>query len=696
MDGHAGKILYVDLTNRKTRIIPTRQYESWIGGHGMGSALFFDLVKDKTIDGFHPDNLVTVMASPLSGSFAPGGSSRTEVQGIGVQSVPIGWFTRSNFGGRFSTMVKMAGWDGIAVQGQADQPVWLDIRDDSVAIRDCSELSLWGTTTRDCQEKIWDYIAGDGTYGDWIRPIENSRDMTTQRPAILTIGPSGENISRVACLIHDSSQAAGNGGFGAVWGSKRLKAISVIGTGGIKLNSPKAMVAERLRQVSTYGYDMEHPNRNFGPNNFHGPPSPGMTWRHGRPRTFRAQGCVGCHASCKARFEDGIGNEATCMATAFYPFAKDLKTQRKATELLNLYGLNAHEMNFTLSYLRDLYYRRVLGPGRKIDCPLNFRNYGSYEFVEQFVKMISYRDDGLGNPHPFGDDIAEGVYRMAEKHGLLEGENGDLRTGRLRYPHWGLPVHYEPGSQVEWGYGTLLGDRGINEHEFVFLMWDGFSIAFGGRPKISAEDVVKIITDKMVPFEGDRHMVDYSDENLYSEHMVKFIAWHRYYTRFWKQSLLLCDYRWPDLVNLKAPDYIGSTGESEPAFLKAVTGEEFSFKDGIELGKKIWNLDHAIWTLQGRHRDMVKFADFMYSKRSSGGFGGLKYYLPGAKNGKWSYMNVNGRRFDRDGVEEFKTRFYQFHHWDPSSGYPTRKALDAVGLSYVADELEANDKLGLG
>ena len=68
----------------------------------MGSALFFDLVKDKTIDGFHPDNVVTLMTSPLCGTVVPGASGRTEVQGIGVQSYPIGWFTRSNLGGRFS------------------------------------------------------------------------------------------------------------------------------------------------------------------------------------------------------------------------------------------------------------------------------------------------------------------------------------------------------------------------------------------------------------------------------------------------------------------------------------------------------------------------------------------------------------------------------------------------------------------
>ena len=108
MDGYAGKILRIDLSAKRITSIPTEKYEQWGGGHGMGSAIFFDLVEDKTIDGFDPKNVITIMTSPLTGTLVPGASGRTEVQGIGVQSYPIGWFTRSNFGGRFAAMLKFA------------------------------------------------------------------------------------------------------------------------------------------------------------------------------------------------------------------------------------------------------------------------------------------------------------------------------------------------------------------------------------------------------------------------------------------------------------------------------------------------------------------------------------------------------------------------------------------------------------
>ena len=63
--GYTGKILRVDLTNKSVSTISTEKYIEFGGGHGMGSAIFFDLVKDKTIDGFDPANVVTLMTSPF-------------------------------------------------------------------------------------------------------------------------------------------------------------------------------------------------------------------------------------------------------------------------------------------------------------------------------------------------------------------------------------------------------------------------------------------------------------------------------------------------------------------------------------------------------------------------------------------------------------------------------------------------------
>jgi aldehyde:ferredoxin oxidoreductase len=687
MNGYAGNILRLNLTERKVSTMLTSDYEDWGGGHGMGSAIFFDLVKDKTIDGFDPANVVTIMTSPLCGTLVPAASGRTEVQGIGVQSYPIGWFTRSNFGGRFGAMLKYAGWDGIVIEGRADHPVWIDIRDGDVQLRDCAELSLWETDTWECQQSIWSHVVGDGGYGDWFEPRGQDGGHTTQRPAVLAIGPAGENLSRVACLIHDASNGAGQGGFGAVFGSKNLKAISVIGTGRVDINDPKALLATRLWHKENYAFDLAHLKENWASFQFQSPPVPVSLWEKGRPRIDqRPQACLGCHSGCRARYKDAVGNEASCFTSAFYSDARSLDIQRKASDLINRYGLNAVEMIFGLLYVRILQQGGQLKTAKIPDCPLDFSEYGSKEFVEQFVRMVACGNDGKGNDSQFGADISDGFVRAAEKWGRRE---EDLASGILAFPYWGLPVHKEPRAQVYWAYGTLLGDRDINEHDYDWLKYmDEESVHF----------VVKTITDKMVPFQGDMDMLDFSESNIYSEHMAKLVSWQRYYTRFWKQSMLFCDARWPDFVNIHRPDSVGATGMAEPKYVKAVTGRDLSFEDGIELGRKIWNLDQAIWTRQGRHRDMVHFADNLYEKYPSFSIddGIPNVHMPGKEDGKWGMYGYSQRTLDRDKFEEFKTRFYELQGWDTASGYPTRATLESLELGYVADELEENDKLGEG
>lgn len=697
MGGYAGKILIVDLTRRKTRSIATSDYGQWVGGHGMGSAIFWDLVKDKNIDGFAPANLVTMMTSPLSGTLVPGASGRTEVQTVGVQSYPIGWFTRSNFGGRFSTMLKFAGFDGIVIGGVSETPVWIDIRDGQARIRECRPLSLWGQDTWECQKIIWDEVAGPNGYGKWIQPA-GVRKKTTQRPAVVAIGPAGENLSRMACLIHDAGNAAGQGGLGAVWGSKQLKAVSVIGTGDIKIHDPKGLLQARLWQKQHYAFNLDNlKGRLYQTFDYrtehHGPPFPGLIWGprqmgEGRPRNGqRPQACIGCHSGCRARYENGIGNEASCIATAFYYKANNPKIQHSATDLLNRYGINAYDVYVGLDYLEALAEMGRLGPGRDIDCPLDFKNMGSYEFVDKFLKIIAYRQGD------FGEALAGGFVRAAKKWGRLSGADNDLSTGLLPFPYWGLPEHsYDPRVQLEWGYGSILGDRDVNEHDFNKLFKDPtFSTWYHMPPQAEVEQAVKIYTDKMAPFQGQQGMLDFSTENMYSEDMAKLVAWHRRYTRFWKQSVLYCDWRWPDFLNPYRPDKVGSSGEAEPKFLNAVTGKNLSFEEGIKLGRKIWNLDNAIWTLQGRRRDMVHFADYIYRIPFTG-WGNL-YKLPGRKDGRWAYMNVAGRHIDKGRFESFKTKFYRLEGWNPDTGWPRQKTLKSLGLGQVAAELASKGKL---
>jgi aldehyde:ferredoxin oxidoreductase len=412
-------------------------------------------------------------------------------------------------------------------------------------------------------------------------------------------------------------------------------------------------------------------------------------WTEGRPQIEqRPQACLGCHSGCRARYKDGSGNEAACATTLFYPAADSLDIQRTASDLINRYGLNSMALDYGLKYITALQQEGLLGAGEIPPCPLDFSQYGSQAFVEQFVKMVAYGDDGKENASQFGADISDGFVRAAEKWGRRE---EDLDSGILQFPYWGIPVHtgQEPGSQVYWSYATLLGDRDFNDHAFDWLKMMIY-VVDAEYMEAFAEGIVKSVTDKMVPFQGDMDMLDFSESNIYSEHMAKLVSWHRYYSQFWKQSMLFCDCRWPDFVNIYSPDGTGATGIVETEYMKAVTGKDISFEEGIDLGRKIWNLDHAIWTLQGRHRDMLHFSDNVYEGQPFF----PNQHMPGKENGEWGFYSYSDRRLDRDKFDEFKTRFYELQGWDAATGYPTRATLESLGLGTVADELEQNGKLG--
>jgi len=691
--GFTNKILRLNLTDHTTSIIETRKYEEYGGGIGIGTAIFWDLVEDKTIDAFDPRNVITIIASPLNGTLGLSASGRVEVNGIGPQAYPIGWFTRGNFGGRFGAELKYAGWDGVVIEGESESPVWVKIVNDRVTFEDAGDL--WGQDAWVTQQKIWNKSSGGQDYGDWLQ-LGPGRDegRTTQRPAVLCIGQMGEIKAReLGCLIHDAGNAVGQGGFGAVWGSKKLKAISVTGTGSIDIADPQALLEAR-QWAKKYAPPPEAPHIP-GPTHFDLQSCRTGSAFHGKEsKTARPQACMGCQLACRRRQDNGQGNESVCVEVYFYiPWVQkkygELNEEvNKACDLVQKFGANVYPLRRMLRYLHTLYEQGILGRNKAIHTDLPFEELGSAKFLEiLFDKIIRGEDIGL--------DLRDGIIRAVEKWGRLE---EDLKSGILAFPYWGYPEHgYDGRASLEWGYGSIIADRDMNEHEFnSIVFWYPIKCMSEGKLPMSLEEIVGICAEKLIPFEGDPYMLDFSTENMYSEHIAKLVAWQKYYSRFWKQGIGYCDWAFPDFVNTYAENNIGMSPEAEPKFYNAVTGKNISFRDGMAIGRKVWNIQNAIWTLQGRHRDMVKFADYYheqplkwhwYSSRSPSP-------VPAFIDGKWTYADVSGRKIERDKFEEWKTIYYQLEGWDPETGWPTRSTLEEQGLGHIADALEKAGKCG--
>ncbi len=706
-DGYMGKILRVDLTKNEVSIIDTEKYKKWGGGNGIGTALFWDECEDVTVDGLDPRNVVTIMTSPLSGTIAPAASGRTEVQGNAPQAYPVNWFTRSNFGGRFSGMLKFAGWDGIVIKGKAKEPCWLDIRNDKVTIQ--SAKGIWGLDTFETQEEIWRRLretSGYSTNG-WYT-LEKGRDTgnTTFDPAVLTIGPIGETLSPAACLIHEAANGSGQGGFGAVFGSKNLKAVSVIGTGEVDVANMTDLMDTRLwMQKSTMMGNYNTPQTqemllaapgtaanslfkmSSAPGNGAGPV-------FGVPQDVPSvpYGCLACVRCCRRRFSNSKTNGSTCVDFAFFG-GGDAEAHGAAgqdtfdaSEMMQRAGINDYVLLVYLPYLRALAKLGVLGPGKQIDTDLPIEEeWGESNLLRILIDKMEKQEDIGKYLHMSLVDFAKAIGRYEE----------DSASGLFNVQYWGYPQHYDARTEVEWGYGTLMGDRDINEHDFNdYIYWTpSLSIVSGLEPPYTAEEYANVVSKVIKPYDGDPLVVDYSDEGIYSEHMAKLVAWHRHYTRYYKQSMQFCDWCYSDIFNPYNEGHIGLTGEVEPRIINAITNKNESFLDGMELGRKIWNFDRAIWCLQGRTCEMEKFAPYTYTQPAAvGGEATVPYIMPTFEGGKWDFRMVSGRMLDDAKVEDWKQKYYKLEGWT-TDGVPTRETLEELDLNFVADALEKEGRL---
>lgn len=203
------------------------------------------------------------------------------------------------------------------------------------------------------------------------------------------------------------------------------------------------------------------------------------------------------------------------------------KDKMRATDLLHAYGINHWHIAGPLAYIEALNKMGVLGPGKQVDYDLPMQSFGRLEFIETIMRKIASRE-GIGN------DLSEGLARAAIKWGRYE---EDTASGVLPLAYWGSMEHYDPRIEVEWGYGSLLGERDIMMHSFNYpLHWMPQQMMQENvEPYLSAEKAVQMVADTMIPYDGDAFMLDYGEgpTGIYSDHKVKQVAWHRHYERFW-------------------------------------------------------------------------------------------------------------------------------------------------------------------
>jgi aldehyde:ferredoxin oxidoreductase len=417
ISGYHGRILVADLSRGEVRAVPLDPATAlaYLGGRGLGTRLLYDAV-DPACDPLGPDNAFVIAASPLIGTSAP-----TAGRGHMVFKSPLtGVIGSSNSGGTWGHAFKAAGYDALVVTGAAAAPVMLDIAPDRAELQPADHL--WGKSTHETN----DLLAAASEPG---------------RPArVLCIGPAGENLVRFAAVANDRNRVYGRCGPGAVWGSKKLKAIRVRGRERIAIADPEkyqsghdqavylmkqAPVTKRLmRDLGTAGLvELINliamlPHRNFQ-DCVHRDEDVERVSGERLAKTLleKAGSCYLCPIGCQRHTrvpgraggeERGEGPEYETMVLMgplcdIYDMAAITRANYRANEL----GLDTMSYGGTLACAMELAERGLIRRGEMGGLDVSF---GGDEALESLVEMTARRE-GLGA------DLAEGAWRLAERRG---------------------------------------------------------------------------------------------------------------------------------------------------------------------------------------------------------------------------------------------------------------------------------------
>ena len=632
VSGWTGKILKVDLTNSKVSELDTMDYaDRFLGGRGVATRIYWDEVDPET-GAFDPENRLILMTGPL-GATGVQGASRFEVVGKSPMLKPEG-FCYGNLGGYFGPHLKKAGFDGVVVHGAAEKPSYIWINDGRAEIRDAS--SLWGKGTSQVRESLKE------THGRNVH--------------FVTTGPAGENKARNATLMTDHEGSA-TGGFGAVLGSKNLKALAVVGTGRPAIARPKELTELNRMTVKL---------------------SERGTLRIPLPRQHMKYAgkasCYQCGLDClRGTFKTVTGKEAVrkCQSLVMYvPYVmnkpgEEIDTAVDATEMCNDYALCTMEVSSIMVWLAASYKSGLLTD--KV-TGLNFSDIGSRDFIERLVKMISFREG-------FGDVLADGLQRVGEHLGPEAEENFQLTV-----PGVGGGSGYAPRQYITTALLYALEPRTpigmLHEISYPIARWLLHQI----RPELSptTAEVFRKSADKFWGHEKAWDLTTYEG---------KAVASARIQDRtYLKDSLVLCDCAWPMTDSFNTPDNVGDP-DLESKLFTAVTGVVADEAGLLKYGERIFNLQRAILLREGwRAKEDDVPAEFNFTEPVQMDGLNPKLIVPGPSE---EPVSIKGNLLDREKYEEMREDFYTLRGWDTETGLQKAGTLEQLDLGDVAQDLKS-------
>ncbi len=618
--GFRDNILRVNLTTREITVEHPGEafFRKYLGGKTL-AGYYLNKEVSGECDALSPENKVIVSASVITGAPIPG-SSRFSVC---AKSPQTDGFGSSEAGGFFGPELKFAGFDAVIIEGKADKPCYLWIKDGEVEIRDAAHL--WGRATGEVQEAIRE------EHGD-------------KRIRVLQTGPGGENLVRFAALTNELKHWNGRCGMGAVFGSKNLRAIAVRGTQKIEMkNQPDVLAftkwfaeaskkAEGVQEFGAAGTSSLVtildsmgilPTRNFQSGSFEDAAKICGS-RINEELLIKRESCYACPVRCK-RVVEYISDDAaqnidpayggpeyeTLGAIGSNCGVSSMIDVCKGNELIGKYGLDSIATGVTISFAMECWEKGLITAE---DTGGIDYSWGS----KDFLKII----ESIGERKGFGDVLAEGTYRASQKIGKGS-EKYAMHAKKMEF------AAHEPRGKWNVGLGYAVspqgGDHVVVEHDHCMM----------GEPNMDPDYLGAGDIYPMMKW-GIREPID--PIGLSHKKVVMFVMLQKMWAVC--DTLDLC-------IFLTEPSRRLTSMEHITKFVNDICGWDMYLDELIQIGEKATVLGRLFNAKCGFGAENETLPDRMFEPLQGGALEGMKMDRAEFEEAKKIYYDITG--MDRDG-----------------------------------------------
>jgi aldehyde:ferredoxin oxidoreductase len=616
--GYTGKILRINLTDQKANEeeLPLEVAKDYIGGAGFGIKYLYDEVPAGT-NPLGPDNKLIFTSGPFSGTTIPCASRMA----VTAKSPLTGAVGMALTGGHFPVELKYAGYDALIIEGKAEKPTYVWIKNGKVQFR--SAKKVWGMKTTDTQQSI-------------------KNELNDQNIRIACIGPAGENMCKIACIINEL-RAAGRKGLGAVMGSKNLKAIAVRGNTKIaiadkeKLKIARGGFTQAMKEspvlyphFSKLGTSMIvdpmcamgiFPARNFSATGEFAPADK-IGAEVQETRNVGSEHCYGCPVGCsqlkiaKTGAYEGILSEGPEFET-MYSFGgmtgvDNIDAIIAADRLADELGLDTISAGVTVAFAMELHEKGILSKEESGGIELNF---GNDEAMIMLLRLMAFREG-------IGDILADGTKAAAQKIGKGSDKYA-MHVKGLELPGYDVRGAKAHGLNYATSYTGADHNRGYAFQEIF------------GIP---------------IPYEVDRFSV---------EGKGKLTKWNQDVRSATCDAPTMCAF----LLDMAVP---AIATQNTANLMDAITGLRYTPEEVQAVGERINNLARAFNVREGFTRDDDTLPDRLMTEPLKEG---------GSK----------GHFISKDDLKQMLDEYYRERGWDSNTGAPTREKLKELGIENVAD-----------